>query len=1128
MSEAFDPYHCWLGIPPENQPPDHYRLLGIEQFESDEPVIGAAADRQMQHVRSFQLGPRAALSQQLLNEIAAARVCLLNVEKKARYDQSLRAASASDLVAATDHDVPVLELASATSQAPPAVEGKSSRSRLSVVRTPAVIAGAGVAIIAVVIAAVLMGRGDPTPSVADQGDSTQQQAPASPQPSSAKNDDQIGGDSDGGDIFKKTPVVAAHQDEVDPALGDSLAGGPPPSGPQPVESPAAVTLPDTREHNTAADSDPATAENPAKKPEQKKPLTLPDLIEKVEPSVVLIRVTGAEGRSLGSGFVVDKRGYIATNYHVIDGAVRAEVVFRDKSRFEVKGFLAATKEKDLAILKIECPADKLIPIALAGKLPRKGEQVLALGAPKGFDFTTSDGIVSAIRTGRDIRDSFLANFGVDVYAGKRYSLDMTWVQTSAPISPGNSGGPLVNMKGEVVGVNTWKYRDGQNLNFAGSALEVTALLKTVKGTPRPLDRLGEAPAEEINGRRFAGEIGRFSKHTGAIRAIAVSRDGRYIATAGEDKFCYVLDGKTLGLVRRYGPHTAPLTGVDFMADGTVVFSTLRDQQKGASIYVWDWRAKRIRTQLADSNQNSYGLTVSPDGKKLAVSMGSSVARVYYPSVGGRFGLETPFKDRLCNAVAFSPDSQILVMGSGGGIVRWVIDGPQRRHAGDLRAANAGVINSLVFSPDGNYLLSGHGDRALRMWKFREGSIAGNFVGHQGAVTSGRFSPDGKKVVSGSLDKTVRVWETSTQKVLRQFKGHSKGVTAVAFLPDGERLVSAGLGGTLRMWSLKKLLRGRPPVATGSPRDLPDGPGKPKLANDSIPDSAALATANELLRDLYKDDYAKAVTASQKRALAIKILRQGADAKNSPAERYVSFRAARRIATQIGSVALALESVDLFEAWFDIDTETMRRETIERLAAQVHSTSDRVSLARAALAAADRLIAMDQYDRATRLIGIADSAASRAKHRTLLKTVRDRAKQIEQGRELRLEYLRAVQTLKGKPDDPEANLRAGKYLCFTKGQWKSGLGHLSKGSDAGLKAVALLDLAEPTTPEARAAAGASWQKLALGVDESRRTPYLAAAQFWYLQAIGELTGLRKLRVKRELANIGEIPAAQRRK
>jgi uncharacterized protein YkwD len=90
MPGSFDPYHKWLGIPPKDQPPNRYRLLAVDLFESDPDVIASAADQRMAHVRSFQTGRHAALSQQILNEIAAARVCLLNAEKKTAYDRQLR------------------------------------------------------------------------------------------------------------------------------------------------------------------------------------------------------------------------------------------------------------------------------------------------------------------------------------------------------------------------------------------------------------------------------------------------------------------------------------------------------------------------------------------------------------------------------------------------------------------------------------------------------------------------------------------------------------------------------------------------------------------------------------------------------------------------------------------------------------------------------------------------------------------------------------------------------------------------------------------------------------------------------------------------------------------------------
>jgi hypothetical protein len=91
MSDSFNGYHVWLGIPPGEQPPNHYRLLGIGIFESDLDVIDHAADRQMAHVRTFQSGRHGALSQQILNELSAARLCLLSADKKAAYDDQLRA-----------------------------------------------------------------------------------------------------------------------------------------------------------------------------------------------------------------------------------------------------------------------------------------------------------------------------------------------------------------------------------------------------------------------------------------------------------------------------------------------------------------------------------------------------------------------------------------------------------------------------------------------------------------------------------------------------------------------------------------------------------------------------------------------------------------------------------------------------------------------------------------------------------------------------------------------------------------------------------------------------------------------------------------------------------------------------
>jgi len=90
MPDGFDPYHKWLGIAPEDQPPHHYRLLAINLFEPDPDVISHAADQRMAHVRNFQTGRHSSLSQKILNEITAAKLCLLKPDKREEYDRELR------------------------------------------------------------------------------------------------------------------------------------------------------------------------------------------------------------------------------------------------------------------------------------------------------------------------------------------------------------------------------------------------------------------------------------------------------------------------------------------------------------------------------------------------------------------------------------------------------------------------------------------------------------------------------------------------------------------------------------------------------------------------------------------------------------------------------------------------------------------------------------------------------------------------------------------------------------------------------------------------------------------------------------------------------------------------------
>jgi len=153
-------------------------------------------------------------------------------------------------------------------------------------------------------------------------------------------------------------------------------------------------------------------------------------------------------QSLGSGFIIDKDGYIITNNHVVDGADEINVKLVDGREFKAK-VVGRDSKTDLALIKISSLFKDLPTIALGDSDKIKvGDWVLAIGNPFGLGHTVTQGIISA--TGRAIGSGPYNDF----------------LQTDAPINPGNSGGPLVNLKGNVIGINTAIIAGGQGLGFA--------------------------------------------------------------------------------------------------------------------------------------------------------------------------------------------------------------------------------------------------------------------------------------------------------------------------------------------------------------------------------------------------------------------------------------------------------------------------------------------------------------------------------------------------------------------------------------------------------------------------------------------------------------------------------------
>ncbi|REJ79107.1 MAG: tetratricopeptide repeat protein [Acidobacteria bacterium] len=183
--------------------------------------------------------------------------------------------------------------------------------------------------------------------------------------------------------------------------------------------------------------------------------SLPDLVRRIKPSAVAIETFDASGNSItrGSGFFIAPNRII-TNRHVIERSNRVEVHLNNGRKFTASGILAVDGEGDLALIEVSVPPELAPPLSIRDLSPEEGESIVVIGNPFGLEGSVSDGIVSAVRE--------IPGYG-------------KIIQITAPISPGSSGSPVVNMRGEVIGVATLQASEGQSLNFAVPSARIARL-----------------------------------------------------------------------------------------------------------------------------------------------------------------------------------------------------------------------------------------------------------------------------------------------------------------------------------------------------------------------------------------------------------------------------------------------------------------------------------------------------------------------------------------------------------------------------------------------------------------------------------------------------------------------------
>lgn len=281
--------------------------------------------------------------------------------------------------------------------------------------------------------------------------------------------------------------------------------------------------------------------------------SLSGLVKSSVDAVVLIVLNDENGKPIaeGSGFIVSADGRIVTNHHVLSGAHSATVKLNSGAFFPVDGILADDADHDLCVIKVS--GKNLPTLALANSDGVSvGDHVVAIGSPLGLENSVTDGIVSAVRVDPKGRQ---------------------WIQTTAPASHGNSGGPLLLLDGKVAGVLTWKAIEGENLNFASPSNVVAPLLTS--SAIRPLGT--SVTVDRVESMISAGERIWTSMTSGRDFKVRVEGDYVYIdwvlpsalqQTPAFMRYELKKNGnKWVGKVRAYLPHEYKSGYFDFWKTG---------------------------------------------------------------------------------------------------------------------------------------------------------------------------------------------------------------------------------------------------------------------------------------------------------------------------------------------------------------------------------------------------------------------------------------------------------------------------------------------------------------------------------------------------------------------------------
>lgn len=308
--------------------------------------------------------------------------------------------------------------------------------------------------------------------------------------------------------------------------------------------------------------------------------------------------------------------------------------------------------------------------------------------------------------------------------------------------------------------------------------------------------------------RMDRSIQTLTAHSKPVVGIAISKDGKLLATGSADSSIIIWDAVTYQIIRRIAAHKGQVTTLDFSPDGKTLISGSTDK----SLRLWNvMDGTEIRNYNSEFKQGIYQCKFSNDGNMLGV-----VSWEFLKSVQGFAKVLDVTTGKLiqrfdtdnhpASAIQFSADNKKLYTGTWGfqikqhDIASGNLDWNHDMREFDYYTA----VQSLDVSPDNKYVVQSGKDNKIRIMNAADGKLIRqieSWEGHKEWVNGVRFSPDGKHFASVSDDGLLKVWETATAKTIFTFKGHTAGTNQVEWHPDGKRIFTTSGDNTIKVWDI---------------------------------------------------------------------------------------------------------------------------------------------------------------------------------------------------------------------------------------------------------------------------------------------------------------------------------------